>query len=405
VDIKPIHRCSVGIDVHLNKLVVCILRELDNGEIDIQIREFGGFKRDRREMSEWIASFQPEVVIMESTGIYWKSPYAALEKAGIKATLVNARHVAKVEGRKTDICDAQWLAMLGRCGLLRGSFIPPEELRHLRQLTRYHDRLTKTLIAEKNRLLKVLADAGIRLSALVSDPHGVACRNMIDVLLNGGKPEQAIRFVGRLKADKDEILASLDGELTQHHLFLARKIQNHIDDIEKSLAECEIYVFNELSDYQSLFDLLLTIPGMDRLAIAKLIVEIGVDMSCFGNTGRLAAWTGLCPGNHESAGKRKNAKTAPANPYVRRLLIEVAHAAVKTQCYFREFHQSLVMRRGRKKAIVATAHKIIKVVYILLTRQTTYKDKTIDFEQFRTKRNAPRWIKALRKHGMLPAVP
>jgi transposase len=183
MDLIPICRSAVGMDVHLSMIEVCAIVEDPNGEAQVHRRRFGGFRRDRLAMAEWIAGFAPETVVMESTGIYWKSPYAYLERLGIRALVVNAQHVKTVPGRKTDVADAEWLAMLARAGLLRGSFIPPEQLRHLRQLARHHQRVTAMLAAEKNRLVRVLGDAGIRLTAVVSDPHGVAARAMIDCLL------------------------------------------------------------------------------------------------------------------------------------------------------------------------------------------------------------------------------
>jgi transposase len=402
--IESIYSCVAGMDVHLNKIVVCIIRVLENLEPDIFIQEFGGFKRDRRAMAEWIASFHPESVVMESTGIYWKSPYSALERVGIRAKVVNAHHVAKVEGRKTDICDAQWLAMLARAGLLRGSFIPDESVRHLRLITRHHDRLTSARAAEKNRLLKVLGDGGMRLSALVSDPHGKACKAMIGSILNGDSPEQAVKLAGSLKASRDEICASLDHELTDNHIYIANIIRDHLTYLDNTLADLEQRVLTELKPWAAMVDLLMTLPGMDKLSIAKLLVEIGPDMVAFANPGRIAAWCGLCPGNNESADKRKNCKTRKGNPYVRKILIEIANAAVKTQCYFKEKYQSLIVRKGHKKAVVAIAHKIIRVVYLMLSRNECYNDKSLQFEEIRTKRNAPRWLKALRKQGFLPAL-
>ena len=260
-------------------------------------------------MADWIAGFKPDTVVMESTGIYWKSPYAALEKVGIRALVVNAQHVKKVPGRKTDISDAEWLAMLARAGLLRGSFIPPESLRNLRQLSRYHNRTTARLAAEKNRLVRVLSDAGIRLTAVVSDAHGVAARAMIDCLLNGGTPEQALAHAGRLQAPREELLAALQGELSEHHWFVARMIRQHLDILETQLADLERQWFDALKPYEAALEWLLTIPGIDRLAAAKLVVEIGLDRTAFGNAGRLAKWAGVCPGNHESAGQR-----GPAEP-------------------------------------------------------------------------------------------
>jgi transposase len=402
VDLEPIHDCVAALDVHLNKVVVCILRTVPCGQV--QVREFGGFKRDRREMAEWIASFSPQAVAMESTGIYWKSPYAALERVGIRAKVVNAQHVAKVEGRKTDICDAQWLAILTRAGLLRSSFIPHPDVRPLRQLSRYHTSLTDMLGSEKNRLLKVLGDGGMRFSALVSDPHGKACRRMVDLLLEGARPEQAVLHAGRLKAPRDELAASLDHELSDTHLCVARHIRTHIEWIEAQLAELQQQLFTALSPYQPLIELLLTVPGIDRLGAAKLLVEIGPEMSQFGVPGRLAAWCGVCPGNHQTADKRKNVRTRKGNQHVRRVLVEIANAAVKTQCYFREKFSSLRVRMGHKKAIVAIAHKLIKVIYLMLSRKQCYRDHSVDFEALRIRRNAPRWLRALQKHGLLPTV-
>ena len=211
-------------------------------------------------MAEWIAGFAPDTGVMESTGIYWKSPYAALEQVGIRALVVNAQHVKKVPGRKTDTSDAEWLAMLARAGLLRGSFIPPEPLRNLRQISRYHQRTTAMLAAEKNRLVRLLSDAGIRLTAVVSDPHGVAARALIDCLLEGSTPEQALRYAGRLKAPREELLASLQGKLSEEHLFVARLIRQHIDSLETQLANLEHRLFDQLKPYEAAVQLLLTNP-------------------------------------------------------------------------------------------------------------------------------------------------
>lgn len=404
VELEPIHSCVAALDVHLNKVVVCVIRAQGDGPPEVTTREFGGFKRDRRAMAEWVAAYAPQAVTMESTGIYWKSPYAALERVGIRAKVVNAQHVAKVEGRKTDICDAQWLAMLTRAGLLRGSFIAHESVRHLRLIARYHDRLTSMLAAEKNRLLKVLGDGGMRLSAIVSDPHGKACRTMIGLVLQGAEPEQAVRFAGRLKAPRAELQASLDHELSDIHRFVALSMREHLEQIEQRLAQLEQRLFDELRPLEPLVELLLTVPGMDRLGIAKLLVEIGPDMGAFASAGRLAAWCGVCPGNDRSAGKQRRARTLKGNPYVRRVLIEMANAAVKTQCYLREKFRSLLVRMGHKRAIVAIAHKLIKLSFVILSRHVPYHDHSADFEALRVKRNAPRWLKQLIKHGHLPAA-
>jgi len=402
-DLEPIYDRVVALDVHLNQITACALLRQPDGTFQMEMREFGGFKRDRRAMAEWVASCQPQVVCMESTGIYWKSPYAALERVGIRARVVNAMHVAKVEGRKTDMSDAQWLAILARAGLLKASFIPPAPLRSARQLARLHTSLLQDLGRMKNRLLKVLADGGLRFTALVSDPHGKACRAMVEAILDGASPEQAVRHAGRLKASREELCASLDHELTETHLCVARVLRTHIEALEAQLVELEAQLAQALGPQGALVSLLLTSPGFDRLAALKLLVEIGDDMTHFATPGRLAVWTGVCPGNHQSAKKRKPVKTRQGNHHARRLLIEIANAAVKSQCYYREKFLSLRGRLGHKKAIVAIAHKIIKAVYYMLSRGVVYQDRSVDFDALRTKRNAPRWIKALKRHGVLPA--
>jgi transposase len=404
MDIQPIYRCAVGIDVHLALLCVCIIIAEPGAEPVVHRREFGGFQRDRRAMADWIASFKPDIVVMESTGIYWKSPYAALEKVGIHAQVVNARQVKKVPGRKTDTSDAEWLAMLARAGLLRGSFIPPERLHTLRQVSRHHQKITAMRAMEKNRLVKVLSDAGIRITAVVSDPHGVAATAIIDCLLDGGTPEQALTLAGRLKAPREDLLAALQGELSADHRFVANTIRHHLRALDTQLADLERYLVEALQPHEAALQLLMTMPGIDRLAAAKLLVEIGVDMAAFGNAGRLCKWAGVCPGNDESAGKRRRGDTAPGNRYVRTLLCQIAWAAVRTTSQFKSRFQNLVSRRGTKRAIVAIGHKVLKTVFVLLSRQVPYHDSTVDYEALAVKRNAPRWIRQLRKFGYLPKM-
>jgi transposase len=404
MDIQPMFRCAVGIDIHLALICVCIIVAEPGLEPVVHRREFGGFQRDRRAMADWIASFKPDIVVMESTGIYWKSPYAALEKVGIRAQVVNARQVKKVPGRKTDTSDAEWLAMLARAGLLRGSFIPPERLRTLRQVSRHHQKITAMRAMEKNRLVKVLSDAGIRITAVVSDPHGVAATAIIDCLLDGGTPEQALALAGRLQAPRETLLAALQGELSADHRFVADTIRHHLRALDTQLADLERYLVEALQPHEAALQLLMTMPGIDRLAAAKLLVEIGVDMAAFGNAGRLCKWAGVCPGNDESAGKRRRGDTAPGNRYVRALLCQIAWAAVRTTSQFKSRFQNLVSRRGTKRAIVAIGHKVLKTVFVLLSRQVPYHDSTVDYEALAVKRNAPRWIRQLRKFGYLPKM-
>jgi transposase len=404
MELTPIYQRVVALDVHQAKLTVCALCENADGQAQVELREFGGFKRDRRAMAEWVASFEPEVVVMESTGIYWKSPYAALEKVGIVALVVNAHHVKQVPGRKTDIADAQWLAILARSGLLKGGFVPPQKLRELRLVSRQMQKFTGILAGEKNRLHKVLTDGGIRLSAVVSDIHGASARAMIKGLLDGERPEQVLAYASkRLKASDEELRDALDGELSDTHRFVLGEILAHIEELEARIHGFQQHLLAALQPHQPLLQALQTIPGLDAIGAAMLLVEIGTDMEAFGTPEKLAAWAGVCPGNNESAGKRKAGRKRKGNPYVRRILCEAANAASRTRSALTEKFTALLIRRGRKRAIFALAHKILKIVFVLIHRGDYYRDATVDYEAISVGRNAPRWIRMLKKYGYITA--
>lgn len=402
--LTPILRCVAALDIHQNLLTACVLYEDDHGETRVEIREFGGFKRDRRAMAQWIASFQPQEVVMESTGIYWKSPYSALEKVGLCAKVVNARHVKNVPGRKTDIQDAQWLAIVARAGLLTNSFVPPENLRGLRLISRQIKKLTGMLGAEKNRVHKTLTDGGIRLGVVVSDLHGKSARAMIKGLLAGETPEQVLSYADhRLKATKEELLDALDGELTEAHRLVVREEMAHVEYLEQRIDTLFQKLLEGLAPQQSILDAFQTIPGVDLKAAAMVLVEIGDDMSQFGSPDRLAAWAGLCPANNQTNKKQRGGKKRKGNPYVRRILCEVAHAASRTQSALSTKFKGIALRRGYKRAIFALAHQILKIMFLLIQRGDYYRDATVDYEALSVKRNAPRWIRMLRKHGYIAA--
>lgn len=405
MELIPLYKRVVGLDVHQAKIVACAIHEDEAGSVTVELAEFGGFKCDRRAMAEWVASRCPDEVVMESTGIYWKSPYAALEKVGVVATVVNARHVKTVPGRKTDWSDAQWLATLARSGLLRPSFVPPAKLRERRHVARQRQQLVGILSGEKNRVHKVLSDGGIRLSGVVSDIHGVAGRAMVKALIEGKPPAEVLMLAGnRLKADRQELLDALDGELTAEHRFVLRELMAHVEELEQRINRFDRHLFDELKPYHTTLARMQTIPGIDAIGAALLLVEIGDNMDAFGSVDRLASWAGICPGNNESAGKRKSGRIRKGNPWVRRLLCEFAHAAGRTQCAFKSKFEALRLRRGHKRAIVAIAHKILKTVFLLISRQTHYRDSAVDFEAMSVARNAPRWLRMLKKHGFIQAA-
>ena len=342
---------------------------------------------------------------MESTGIYWKSPYAALESVGIAAWVVNARHVKTVPGRKTDVADAQWLATLARAGLLRGSFIPPAHIRHLRLIARQRQKLGGMLASEKNRLHKILSDAGIRLGVLVSDIHGQAARAMVKAIISGKPMASVLDLAGRLRASRSELFEALQPEeLSDAHLFVLTEIMGHIEDLEARMGRFEHALLQGLSAWQPQLTLLQTIPGIDQMGAAMLLVEISADMDSFGSAEKLASWVGICPGNNESAGKRKSGKTRKGNAWVRRLLCEFAQAASRSRCALKDKFAALSIRKGHKKSIVALAHKMLRIIFAMLKDHKPYRDLAVDYEALSVQKNAPRWLKMLKKYGFLPTT-
>ncbi len=404
MELSAVYRCVAALDVHQAKLTVCVLSENDQGEVETHIREFGGFKRDRREMAAWVASFHPELVVMESTGIYWKSPYAALEWHGLKLAVINARHVKQVPGRKTDINDAQWLAILARSGLLRGGFVPPRHFREYRLIARQLQKLTGIASGERNRLHKLLTDAGIRLSVVVSDLSGKSAQAMIKGLLAGETPEQLLAYADpRLKASPDELREALAGDLSDSHRFVIQELMTHLEELDARILRFRQALLSHLAPYQTILQNLQTLPGIDEFSAAMILVEIGDDMAAFGSPAKLASWAGVCPGQNESAGKRKSARARKGNPYLRRILCEAANAASRTRCSLQDKFKGLLIRRGRKRAIFAIAHQLLKTVFLLIQRGDYYRDAQTDYEALSVQRNAPRWLKKLIQYGYITA--
>lgn len=401
--LSPLYRRVGGIDVHRMLHVVTVLIEEDDGTISKHQQEFGGFKRDMKAMVAWLLGLRVDVVMMESTGIYWKSAHAHLERAGILVLVVNAHFIKYVPGRKTDMGDSEWLAVLARFGLVRGSFIPPKDLRELRLISRYRRKVSQMLSSETNRMHKVLDDGGVKLGAVVSDINGVSARAMVAGLIEG-KPlgEMLAMARGSLKNKRDDLAASLDGDLSARHLFVLRQIHEHVTYLEQQLVRIDAQLIQAMEPYRWAWDLLQTIPGIDAIASAMILIEIGDDMSRFGDADRLASWAALCPGNNESAGKRKSGKTRKGNAIIRYILCECANAARMTKSSLASKYRNLKVRKSHKKCIVAIAHKLIRIIYFMLSRREPYRDPGVNYEAMSAQKNAPRWIKALKIIGRLP---
>jgi transposase len=396
-----VQRCA-GLDVHKKIIVVTMLLEQSDGSVKEETKEYGTTYKACEELANWLLSHDVQLSVMESTGIYWKNIYAALEKVGLHVSVVNARHVKQVPGRKTDVKDSQWLARLARYGLVRGSFIPPKDLRELRLIARYRTKLVGTLASEKNRLHKTLDDAGVRLGNVVADINGVSAREIIAGLVEG-KPvcELLSCLKGKLKKKKEEMQAELEGELSARHKYLLKKLQEHISYLEKEIIELDEYILTAMQEYKEQWEILQTIPGLDMVGAALLIIEIGVDMQRFGSREEFCSWAGMCPGNNESAGKKKSGKTPKGSKQLRYILCEAANAAARTNCQFKQKYKSLMIRRGHKKAIVAIGHKMLRVVYSRLKAGEVYHDPTVNYEEEVVKKNASRWIKMLKKYKVV----
>jgi transposase len=305
--IQPMVKRCAGLDVHKSQVVCTLLYENDDGSITKVTRKYDTFRMELDQLADWLKEADVELAIMESTGIYWKTVYESLEDKEVRTFLVNARHIKNVPGRKTDVQDSEWLAELGRCGLLRASFVPPRDLRELRLLSRYRRKLSGYLSSEKNRLHKVLEDSGIKLGCVVSSIDGVSAQKMINALIEGqNAPDDIAKLTsGRLNTKRVEIRKALEGRISDRHRFLLKQIQSHINWIEGQINEIDAQIVAAMVPYKTEWQLIQTIPGINEMSAAMLLAEIGTDMDCFGNKKRLSSWAGMSPGNNESAGKKK----------------------------------------------------------------------------------------------------
>ena len=302
---------------------------------------------------------------------------------------------------------AQWLASLARAGLLRTSFIAKADLRSLRHIARQRQKLGSMLASEKNRLHKLLTDAGIRLGVVVSDLHGQSARSMVKALIAGKSVPDVLNLAGnRLRASREDISRALQAEeITPAHRLCMTEVMAHIEELESRMSRFDAQLLRSLHEagYGAPLQLLQTLPGIDLMGAAMLLVQIGGDMSVFGSAQRLASWVGMCPGNNESAGKRKSGRIRKGNAWVRRLLCEFAQAAGRSRCALKDKLQALNVRKGHKRSIVALGHKMLRTIYAMLAKNTHYVNKTVDYEALMVARNAPRWLQMLVKHGFVPA--
>jgi transposase len=373
-------RCC-GLDVHKALVVACLWIRNSMGKVQKEVQTFGTMMVDLLVLCDWLKAKGVTHVAMESTGVFWKPIYNLLEN-DFQVLLVNAEHIKRVPGRKTDVTDCEWIADLLAHGLLKGSFIPPQPIRELRDLTRYRKSLIDERVREMNRLHKLLQAANIKLSSVASDVMGLSGRRMLEALLEGKTDPEVLADLakGKLRKKLPELKKALQGRFSTHHRFLLEHILGHLDFLDGAIEKISEEVATRTAPFDELIQFMDTIPGVDRKAAEGTLAEIGLDMQRFPTHRHLASWTGLCPGNNESAGKRKKGKTRKGDLWFRRYAIEMALAASRTKgSYLNALYHRLVRRKGHKKAIVAVAHSILVIIYHVLKHKVPYRELGADY--------------------------
>jgi transposase len=405
---RIVYKRCCGMDVHKNSVTACVLVIDGDGEFRKKSRYFSTMTRDLKEMATWLANLGVEAIAMEATGVYWKPVWNILEaEKKYQLLLVNAHHVKHVPGRKTDQKDSEWIAELLQHGLLKGSFVPPESIRRLRDLTRTRAKIGQNVATFANRIQKVLEDANVKLGSVATDVLGVSGREMLKALIKGQRdPKQLAQLArGRLRKKLSELQLALEGHFTEHHGFQIQALLELVESGEERLRQLEAEIQRLLlqepgpcrpegsaiaevdtastpptSSLQRAVELLDTIPGVDKVTAWTLVAEMGANMDQFGSASPLAKWAGICPGNNESAGKRLSGKTPKGNIWLRRALCEAAWAASRTKdTYLGAQYKHFIVRKGKKKTIVAVAHSMLRIAYYLLTRQCPYAELGGDF--------------------------
>jgi len=423
-----IYEYCAGIDIHKKMVVVCLIMLNAAGQRVKEIRSFRTTTAGVLELRDWLQTAGCTHVAMEATGVYWRPIWNLLEGA-FELLLVNAQHIKAVPGRKTDVRDAEWIADLLQHGLLTGSFIPPPEQRELREFTRYRASLVEDRTRVVNRLQKVLEDTNIKLGDVATDITGQSARAMLKALLAGQTDPVKLANLakGKMRAKLAALEEALVGVIMPHQQFLLTELLGQLDHLdavitrvgneiatwmdretpvepEQSQLASELPELDESKQvltWTQAVALLCTIPGISQRSAQGILAEIGIDMSRFPTAGHLASWSGMCPGNHESAGKRLSGKTRKGSPYLRQLLVEAANAAARTKnTYLSVHYHRIKARRGRKRALIAVGHTILVIIYHLLSQQTSYEELGSNYFDERDRQNMEkRLVRRLEKLG------
>jgi transposase len=369
-------RCC-GIDIHKSVAVVCVVV---NGKHEI--RTYGTMTDDLLQLCGWLKEEGVQIVAMESTGSYWKPVYNLLEVEGIPAILVNAQHIKNVPGRKTDVKDAEWIADLLKHGLLKKSFVPKREGRELKELTRYRISIVEERAREYNRMDKVLQGANIKLSSVASTIDTKSGLAMCRAIVEGTTDEKVLAALakGTMKSKKEDLQRALKGLIQPHQQLMLKSMLTHIDMLNEQIAELDHEIERRLSEESELIELLDGITGVGKQSAQVIIAEIGTDMEQFSSAEHLASWAGMCPGNHESAGKKKSGRTRKGNSTLKKTLIQCGKAAGRSKdTYMNSMYRRIAARRGANRAAVAAGHAILKICYYMIKDRSHYLDLGADY--------------------------
>jgi transposase len=408
-----LHERVAGLDVHKASVVACV-RTMDGGQVRRECRSFETTTRGLLGLLAWLRECRCTHVAMEATGVYWKPVWSVLSDGAFELMVVNASHIKNVPGRKTDVNDAMWIADLAACGLLRASFVPDEPLQELRSLMRARKQLVNEQVRHQQRIEKTLEEANIKLGAVICDIMGVSGRRMIEAMIAGVRDPHKLAALAdrRIKASPKELYDALHGRLTDHHRFLLELHIGQFDALDATIERIDTQldvaltkhdqgVADGQATFRALSALLCTVPGISRLAATSILAEIGTDMSRFPTAGHLVAWAGLCPGQNESAGKRKRSRLRKGDRWLKTMLVQCAWAARrKKDSYYRAQFFRLSARRGPQKAICAVAASMLTAIYHMLRDGTQHQDLGIDhFDRRPVEIKAKRLVAQLAKLG------
>jgi len=398
-----VHRNCCGLDVHKQTIAACLIREDGNGKSYKEKRLFGTMTQELRELSGWLREAEVSAIAMEATGIYWVPVWNVLERAGFHLLLINPEHYRAIRGKKTDLKDGERIAELLQDGRLEGSFVPDTELRVLRDLTRYRVKLVEHQSSVACRIQKLLEQCNIKLASVASNVLGVSGTAMLRALAGGETDAQRLANLAKKQLRKKipALQLALDGCLLPHHRFLLGEMLHELSHIESQLARLEAEIESQMQPFEKALSAWMSIPGIKHRVAWTLVAEIGTDMNVFPSAADLASWVGVCPGNNESAGKRKSGKTRKGNRWARRALCEAAWVAAKAKkSYLAAQFRRFAATRGSKRAIIAVAHTILTIGYHMLQRGTLYQDLGANyFDQRHILRTTKRLVKRLEALG------